>query len=170
MRWRPAAPVLAGLSLVATWGCGPEPDLQSLKLISQLSGYYDDGPVLEGPEKGQNRLLPTVTFQLKNEGALPITYVDLTLAYWRVTDDGDALVQGIGATPLAPGATSESITVRSSVGYTSPHARAEFFTHSAFIDFKVKVFARRAGRNASLGELAVERRLLPATPRSGLRP
>jgi len=34
----------------------------------------------------------------------------------------------------------------------------------------VKVFARRAGTNVTLGELPVERRLLPAARKDGLQP
>jgi hypothetical protein len=174
MRWRSPALTLACLGLAAAWGCGPQPDLKTLKLVPGISGYYDDGVVQSGPDKGQNRLLPSVTFQLKNEGDQPFTYVDLITAYWRVAvDDGEKdskVIQGIGGTPLEPGATSPSITVRSSVGYTSAHARAEFFFHSQFIDFKVRVFAKQSGRTVSLGELAVERRLLPAVPKDGSRP
>ena len=173
MRRRLPVVLLACLWLIAGSACGPEPDLTQLELVPGISGYYDDGIVQSGPEQGQNRLLPSVTFQLKNEGTLPVTYVDLVVAYWRVAvDDGEKeskVIQGIGGTPLGPGETADSITVRSSVGYTSPAARAEFFLHSEFIDFKVKVFAKRGGRTVSLGELAVERRLLPAVPKSGVR-
>ena len=110
---------------------------------------------------------------MKNEGNLPVDYVDLAVAFWRTTDDGEKdskLIQGVGRTALEPGATTDTITVRSDVGYTSPAARAEFFQNPSFIDFKVKVFARRSGRNASLGELPVERRLLPAARKDGPRP
>jgi hypothetical protein len=97
----------------------------------------------------------------------------VTVAFWRVQDDGELdskLIQAVRRTPLAPGATSESITVRSGVGYTSPAAPAEFFLNKDFVDFKVKVFARRAGTNVTLGELPVERRLIPAARKDGLHP
>jgi hypothetical protein len=165
--------LLVCLWLIAGSACGPQPDLKTVKLIPGISGYYDDGVVRDGRDKGQNRLLPTVTFQLKNEGNLPVDYVDLTVAFWRLHDDGELdskLIQAIDRAPLAPGATSDSITVRSDVGYTSPAARAEFFLLSTFVDFKVKVFARRAGTNVTLGELPVERRLLPAARKDGLHP
>lgn len=166
--------VVACLCLTANWACGPQPDLKRLKLIPQLSGYYDDGLIQQGRDAGQFRLLPSVTFQVKNEGNLPLTYVDLTLAFWRVSDDGEKdsmLIEGIGRTALEPGATSDSITVRSTVGYTAPSGiPAEFFTSPAWVDFKVKVFARKSGRTTSLGELAVERRILPAIRKDGPRP
>ena len=173
MRRRSLVLVLASLGLIADWGCGPEPDLKGVKLIPQISGYYDDGIVKEGVYSGQNRILPTVTFQLKNEGTLPIEYVDLTVAFWATGKDGEQdskLIQAIGKTPLQPGATTESLTVRSAYGFTSPHVPTDFFTSSLFVDFKVKVFARRAAHHASLGEITVERRILPGASKSGLHP
>jgi hypothetical protein len=173
MRWRSSVLLFACAWLVAGAACGPQPDLKAVKLIPGISGYHDDGIVQEGRDKGQNRLLPSVTFQIKNEGTLPVDYLDVTVAFWRVTDDGEKdskLIQAIGRTPLAPGATSDTITVRSDVGYTSPAAGAEFFLNSQFIDFKAKVFARRAGTNVTLGELPVDRRVLPAARNDGPRP
>jgi len=165
---------LVCLGLIADWGCGPQPDLTAIKLVPQISGYVNGGFVPKGePYEGQNRILPLVTFQLKNEGALPVEYVDVTVAFWPANADGEKdskLIHAIGATPLQPGATTESLTVQSSVGFSSPHAPAEFFSSSYFVDFKVKVFARRAGSNASLGEITVERRLLPITRKDGLHP
>ena len=164
--------VLACLGLVATWACGPQPDLKTLKVIPGISGFIDGGYVPVGqPYAGQARLLPSITFQLKNEGTLPLEYVDLTVAFWRANDDGEKdskLIHAIGKDGLAPGATTDTLTVQSTVGYTSPTAPAEFFSSSYFIDFKVKIFARRAGSNASLGEFVLERRILPVPRKDGL--
>lgn len=165
--------VVACLCLIAGWGCGPQPDLKQLKVIPQLSGYYDLGVVQQGPNVGENKLVPSVTFQLKNEGSLPVSYVDLALDFWRVSDDGpldSTLIEAIGRKALEPGATSETLTVRASVGYTSLNARADFFINSQFVDFKVRLFARKSGRTASVGELAIERRLIPADRKDGPRP
>ena len=166
-------PALASLWLIAAGACGPTPDLTAVKLIPQMTGYVDGGFTAEGVYAGQPRILPSVTFVLKNEGTLPIEYVDLTVAFWRVSDDGELdskFIKAMGAQPLAPGATSDSLTVQADVGYSSPTSRAEFFFNSNFVDFKVKVFARRAGNNASLGEIPLERRLLPTVRKTGLRP
>jgi hypothetical protein len=169
MSRRPLVLLLACCWLVAASACGPQPDLETLKLVPALSGYYDDGQTADG----QNRLLPSVTFHLKNDGDVPFTNVDLTLAFWRLGDNTNLdskQIRGIMGTPLEPGATSESITVRSGLGYTSLETPIDFFTNAEFVDFTVKVFAKRAGRTVSLGELPVERRLLPAARRDGNRP
>ena len=158
------------LLLAVASACGPEPDVRnSLKLIPTISGYYDDGV----QPNGDNRLLPSMTFQLKNEGDLPIDYVDLVVAYWQVGDDGEkdsSFIKGIGGTALEPGQTSDPITVRSSVGYTGLMPRAEFFTNVSYKGFIIKVFAKRRGKTTPLGEFPVEQRVLPSARKDGARP
>ncbi len=169
MRWPPLVLAVFGFCLVAASGCGKTPDLRALKLVPAISGYYDDGPTATG----ENRLLPSATFQLKNESDLPMTYVDLLVAYWEVGADGpkeDQTISGIGKTALEPGQTSDSITVRSGIGYTSFAARADFFTNPLFKGFIIKIIARRSGGFVPIGQLPVEPRLLPAVGRDGPRP
>ena len=130
MRRRPPVLLFGSLWLIATAACGPQPDLATdLKFAPTISGYYDDGIT---PAK-MNRILPSITFQLKNEGKLPITNVDLGVAFWQTGADGEARpkqIRGIGSAALEPGATSETMTVRSTVGYTHEGPRADMFTNS----------------------------------------
>jgi len=166
---RLAAAGLVSLGLVAGSACGPAPDLATLKLLPGIAGYYDAGPM----PNGENHLVPSVTFQLRNEGDIPMTNIDLSVSFWRTGDDGERdakEIRAIQGTALEPGATGESITVRSSYGYTSPHARAEFFGHSTFKDFAVRIFAKHRGRMTKIGEIPVDRQLLPAAPHGGGRP
>jgi hypothetical protein len=161
--------VLACALWIAAAACGPQPDLRTLKLLPTMSGYYDDGVQPDG----QNRLLPSLTFQVKNEGNLPVANVDLVLAFWEVGADGEndsKQIRGIGNTALEPGQTSEALTVRASIGYRSPAPRAEFFSNSFFKGFTVKVFAKLRGRTTPIGEFPVEPRLLPAAGKDGSRP
>ena len=170
-RFSPHIPALAlaFLSIVVA-SCGPQPDIKTaLKVVPTLTGYYDDGP---SPD-GQNRLLPSITFQLKNEGDQPLANIDLVIAYWEVGADGandDKQIRGIEGTPLEPGKTSDAITVRASIGYTSPAARADFFINSRYRGFVVKLFAKYRGKTTRLGEWPVEARLIPAAHRDGARP
>ena len=156
------------LALIAAAACA-NPDLKSLKIVNVISGYHDAGIT---PDH-ENKLVPSVTFQLKNEGAEPLSYVDLAVDYWEIGADGpkdSKVIQGIGGQALQPGQTGESITVHSTIGYTSPAARADFFTLSSFKGFTVKFFAKFGGRTTPLGELKVEPRLLPSTGLGGDRP
>ncbi|HXT69563.1 MAG TPA: hypothetical protein VN700_07400 [Vicinamibacterales bacterium] len=166
---RRLASTFISLWLIASVGCGPQPDLsKDLKLLPGITGYFDDGV-----KAGLNRILPSITFQLKNEGQLPITNVDLVAAYWEVGADGEIdskQIRGISGAALEPGATSETITVRSSVGYTHEGPRADMFTNTRYKGFIVKVFAKRSGKTTKLGEFPIEARLLPAVQKDGSRP
>lgn len=169
---RRRSPVVLFLCLwaIAGWGCGPQPDLAAdLELVPNVTGYYDDGI---NPQ-GLNRILPSLTFQLKNKGQLTITNVDLVVAFWEVGADGEnnsKQIRGIGSDGLAPGATSEDITVRSSFGYTHEGPRADMFTNSLFKGFTARVFAKRSGKTTKIGEYQIEARLLPAARKDGGRP
>lgn len=150
--------------LVAGSACEPAIDLAtSLKLIPTITGYYDNGLNVSK----QNQYLPSITFQLKNEGDMPLSNVDMSVAFWEAGADGELdskYIRGIGSTALAPGATTEAITVRSTVGYTSPIFGAQIFSHSRFKGMVVKVFAKRRGKTTKLGELPIDQRVLPSVP------
>jgi len=155
------------LALIAA-ACG-SPDLKTLKIVNVVSGYHDAGIT---PDH-LNKLVPAVTFQLKNEGTQSLKYVDLAVDFWEIGADGpkdSMVVSGIGRDALDPGQTADSITVHANIGYTSPAARVDFFSLSSFKGFTVKVFAKFGGRTTPLGELKVEPRLLPSTGPGGSRP
>ncbi|HEX5071468.1 MAG TPA: hypothetical protein VFV78_14735 [Vicinamibacterales bacterium] len=159
---------VSSLALIAAAACG-NPDLRTLKVVNVISGYHDAGIQ---PDK-QNKLVPSITFQLKNEGTEPLSHIDLAVDFWQNGDDGpldDKVVPGIGGQALDPGQTSESLTIHSGIGYTSPAARVDFFTNPVFKGFTVRLFAKFRGRTTPLGELKVEPRLLPSTAPGGNRP
>ena len=169
MRSRLYSALLLGLVIAAGPACGPAVDLTKLEVAEILSGYYDFGVVTEGPHKGENKLVPSVSFKLKNNGAVPVDHVALTVSFWQAGADGEndsKEISGIGATQVPPGGTSEALLVRSSVGYTTPAARSELFNHSQFKDFVVKFFAKRSGKIVPIGEYPVDRRLIPQSTSS----
>jgi hypothetical protein len=168
MTQRLAVVGVAALTLITAAACG-SPDLKALTIVNVISGYHDAGIT---PDH-QNKLVPAVTFQLKNGGTQSYSYVDLALDFWEIGADGpndSVVVQGIAGKALEPGQTSDSITVHSNVGYRSPAARLDFFSLSTFKGFTVKVFGKFHGRTTPLGELKVEPRLLPSGGPNGDRP
>jgi len=157
------------LALIAAAACGAYPDLKNLKIVNVLTGYHDDGIT----PTHEDKLVPSITFQLKNETTESLSYIDLAIDFWQNGDDGpkdSKIVPGIAGTALAPGQSGESITVRASIGYKSEAARLNFFTNSLFKGFTAKVYAKFRGRTTPLGELKVEPVLLPSTSRDGNRP
>src|SRR5690349_20499195 len=110
--------VAAGLVLAGASACGPSADLHALKLKPTMTGWVQDDP----SDAGENRLVPSITFELTNQGEFPLNNVDLSLAFWGVGKDGEndsKLIRGIGGDALQPGATGDTITVRSSYGAKS---------------------------------------------------
>lgn len=162
------AALALGLALVGS-SCGPQVDLTKLEVADVISGYYDFGVVPDGPHKGENKLVPQVNFRLKNNGAVPVDHVALTVSFWQVGADGEndsKEIIGIGATEVPPGESSDTLLVRSQVGYTTPAARSELFDHSQFKDFTVKFFAKRSGKIVPIGERTIDRQIIPQTTAS----
>lgn len=161
-----APAVLAAALAVAS--CTTVNLTQAIEVTDIISGYYDNGI-----KDGMNHMVPMITFRLKNRTAEPLNSVQLTVAFWAAGKDGELdsrQVVGIGGTPVQPGQSTESITVRSSVGFTLAQPRAELFTHVDFVDWTVKMFARRSGRIYSIGEFKVDRRFIPQTAKDAGRP
>jgi hypothetical protein len=160
------APIVAALALSATLiGCGGSVDLTTaVKVVDVLTGYHDDGVIKDGPQAGWSHILPSITFKLKNESTGPISGVHLMVSFWADGRDGELdsrELQGIGNDPLAPGASTEPITLRSTVGFNLEAPRTELFNQSGFVDWTAKLFAKRGGRIVPIGAFKIDRRLLP---------
>jgi hypothetical protein len=161
MTIRPVRVFALGLVLAAVVGCGPSINLATdLQVTDVSTGWFDAGI---DPATGWNRLVPTITFRLRNAAQQPIDTVQLTVAFWEDGADGESnskLVRGIGDDGLAPGNETQPIVVHNDNGYNLQGARADLFTHSGFKDWTVKLFAKRGGRIIPIGEHKVERRLI----------
>ena len=149
------------VALSASAACGPTVDVKKLTVVETFTGWYDDGP-----KNGLNRLVPSVTFRLKNDGPTPANRVQLTVAFWKDGDDGEwdgREIMGIGPTPIEPGATTEPLLVRATVAYTlqPPSARDDLFVHSMFKDVTARIIAKRDGNIERIAEVRIDRRILP---------
>jgi hypothetical protein len=152
------------LVLVSSASCGQRVDLSALAVTDTFTGWYDNGI-----KDGKNHLVPSLSFRLKNNGETPATYVQLTVSFWMKGADGnydEREVSGIGATAVPPGGTSEPILVRATLGYTLEGPRAELFSHSQFRDVTARVVAKRDGRPVRIGEVEIDRRVIPHAAQS----
>jgi hypothetical protein len=150
-------------------GCGPRIDLSKhLAVTDVFTGWYDDGM-----HDGLNRLVPTISFKLKNTGPAAFAAVQLTVSFWLEGADGEwdsAQVRGIGSEALAVGDSTDPILVRASVGYTIEAPGGETFSNTHFKDASAKIFARRGGVIVQLGEFKLDRRILPHVAKDAPRP
>lgn len=156
-----AAAVCVGLvvAFLPTAGCGTQTDLRkSVEITDVHSGYLDMGLV-----NGKSKLVPSATVRVKNIGAATLSGFQLSASFWRTGEDGskdDLFLQHLVAKDLAPGALSEPIVITAKFGYALEGARADFFAHTSFVDFAIKVVGKVGGAQFKLGEVPVERKIL----------
>jgi hypothetical protein len=151
--------VLAVTLLLAA-GCGRSATVPEAIEVFAVKTGYDDG----GHASGQNRLLPTIAFKVRNKAGRLIHSVQFN-AVFRVIGDpeelGAQLIQGIDYSGLAPGQEKGPFTLRSMFGYSGEQARIEMFQHANFQDVQVQLFAKQGGNQwVKLSDLVVERQLL----------
>ena len=97
------APASTGLLLAATVACsGPPVDLtQGLQIKDATTGWFDAGIV-----NGQNKLVPTITFTLKNVSDQKLRVPADQRRFRRVTEKdewGAGFLMVAGSEGLAPG-------------------------------------------------------------------
>ncbi len=155
--------LLAAALLVSS--CGPTVDLaQGLRITILDSGWYDAGIV-----NGQNKLVPSVTFAIKNVSNQTLGSLQVNALFRRVTEKdewGDAFATVAGSDGLAPNADSTPLTLRSQRGYTgSDQSRQEMLTNSHFVDAKVEILAKYGSTQwKRLGEYPIQRKLIEKQP------
>lgn len=147
---------------ILTAACGPPIDLSTgLQVDTVSTGWLDAGNV-----DGKQKLVPAVSFRLKNASDQKLTMLEVHALFRRVGDEsewGDGLVTAAGSSGLAPGTATRAITVSSQLGYTGTESGADMLDNSHFVDARVDLFARSRYGSASwtrLGEYSITRRLI----------
>jgi hypothetical protein len=158
---RAPARLLLLLALVSSAACGPTVDLgKGLQVNLITTGWYDLGIV-----NGQNKLVPSATFTLKNVSDQTLSSLQLNALFRRVNENeewGSGFMTVVGSEGLAPGATTPPITIRSQLGYTgSDQSRQEMLQNSHFVDAKMELFAKYASTQwVRVGTFPITRQLL----------
>lgn len=158
MRACAASVLLLGLLSI---GCGPTVDLtKGLQLTIVETGWFDAGIV-----NGQNKLVPSVSFTLKNVSDQNLVTLQINALFRRINENeewGSGFLTAAGSSGLAPGASTPVLTVRSNLGYTgSDQSRQEMLQNTHFIDAKVELFAKYAAIQwVRMGTYPITRQLL----------
>jgi hypothetical protein len=146
---------------VTSAACGSDepPAIQALQVIDVVTGWLDAGIV-----NGQNKLVPTLSFRVKNVSQGKVSYVSFNGVFKVINDPeelGAAYLKGIGGEGLGPGETVGPFVARSQLGYTSPAPRLEMLQHSQFRDAQAELFLKhRSGGWQKIGEHKIQRQLL----------
>jgi len=153
---------LAGLVLAApSVACGPAVDLtKGLQILDVSTGWFDAGLV-----NGQNKLVPTISFKLKNISDQKLSVLQVNVLFKRVNDPaewGNGFITVVGSSGLAAGATTDTLTIKSNLGYTgSDQTRQEMLANTHFVDARVEFFAKYGSVQwVKLGEFPVTRTLI----------
>jgi hypothetical protein len=149
------------LAIVSSTACGPTVDLtKGLEVAIINAGWFDLGIV-----NGQSKLVPTVTFTLHNTSDQKLVTLQINALFRRVGEDtewGSGFLTVAGSQGLAPGATSDPITIKSQLGYTgSDQSRQEMLQNTHFVDAKVELFGKYASTQwVRLGSYPITRQVL----------
>lgn len=156
---------LMASSLLVTGCGGRDVDIaKALQLTEVTTGWFDAGLIMDA-EGQKNKLVPTISFRLKNVDTAPITSVQLFAKFTQVGDEQEwgspPYVRAIGPDGLAAGSATEPIVLRSDRGYTGQQPRAQMLQNSNFVDARVELFAKHRANNwVKLGEQVIQRQLL----------
>ena len=146
--------------LLLSSACGPTVDLtKGLQILDVSSGWFDAGIV-----NGQAKLLPSISFKLKNVSDQTLPVLQVNALFRRVTENdewGSGFMTVAGSEGLAPGATTPPLTIKSTLGYTGSDPRQEMLQNSHFVDAKVELFAKYGSTQwTRLGTYPIMRQLL----------
>jgi hypothetical protein len=150
--------VLGGVSLVA---CNRTVDPTTvLEPQDVVTGWYDAG-IVEG---GLNKLVPSISLKLRNKSNEPVGSVQINAVFRRVGEQemwGEHFGWAVRGDPLAAGAMTSELVLRSERGYTGEEPRMQMLQNSQFVDAKVEIFLKQGSRVwAKLAEFPIDRQLL----------
>ncbi len=156
-RWFPALCLMLALSAGCNRNIDPTTVLEAHDVVT---GWYDAG-IVEGQ---MNKLVPSISLKLRNTSAEPVRSIQINAIFKRV---GEAEMWGehfgwvVQRDPLAPGASTADLVLRSGLGYTGEQPRMQMLQNAEFVDAKVEIFLRQGSRVwAKLAEFPIERQLL----------
>ena len=106
---------LAGL-LLAPQRRADRPSIsgKGLQVLDVSTGWFDAGLV-----NGQNKLVPTISFKLKNISDQKLSVLQVNVLFKQINDPkewGNGFLTVVGSSGLAPGATTEMLTIKSNLG------------------------------------------------------
>ena len=138
--------------------CSKPVDLkQAVQVIDASSGWFD-----AGIQNGKNKLVPSVTFQLKKNADVKLSAISLNLTYIFIDSQEHADDVYVQSVPFE-GAETAPIVVRSKWGYTGdpPQTRAQMLQNSQFRDLEVQIFAKQISSQwVELHRVKIARQLL----------
>jgi hypothetical protein len=153
--------VVATLVVVSGAGCRQNVNpIAVLEPQDVITGWFDAG-IVEG---GKNKLVPSVSMRLRNRSDAPVRSIQVNAIFRRVGESemwGEHFGWAVQREPLAPGASTDELVMRSALGYTGEQPRLQLLQNSQFVDARVEIYLRQGSQNwAKLAEYPIQRQLL----------
>jgi hypothetical protein len=156
-------PHVAAVILLAilSVSCGAsEEAVAALEPLDVVTGWYDDG-IVEG---GKNKLVPSITMKLRNKSDQPVRSIQINAIFRRVNEQemwGEYFGWVVRREPLAPGSATDTLVMRSALGYTGEQPRMQMLQNREFIDAKVEIYLKQGSKVwAKLAEYPIQRNLI----------
>lgn len=158
---RASALALVVSAALVSVSCGASEDaVAALEPLEVVTGWFDDG-IVEG---GKNKLVPSVTMRLRNKSDAPIRSIQINAIFRRVGEPemwGEYFGWAIRRDHLQPGAQTDLLVMRSTLGYTGEQPRMQMLQNQNFVDAKVEIYLKQGSRVwAKLAEYPIQRQLL----------
>ncbi len=157
----------AAIALVAYWlPAAAHIDLAHSVRVEDVSGGWSVSTAADG----RARLLPTVSFQLRNVSSAPLASVQVNVIFHRAGNPdawSDVVRHAISSHAVASGIATAPIVAQAPIGYTGDEDTGRLLTHPQFVDSSVSIYARHgAERWTYLGEYPLPRQIvtLDTTP------
>jgi hypothetical protein len=147
-------------ALLLAAGCASRDVQKDLQIVDVRSGWYDLGQMPDQPEN--IKIVPGVTFRLKNVSAEAIAGVEIDGVFRNVKEDkviDEHYVKAIPSVqPLEAGATSDPIVLKSRFGFTGSESRPQMFKNSLFVDYNITILGKHGRNNwARMAMVQIER-------------
>jgi len=150
------------LAALLSISCGASVDaVAALEPVDVVTGWYDDG-IIEG---GKNKLVPSVTMKLRNKSGKPLKSIQINAIFRRVGEQemwGEYFGWAVPRDPaLPPGGVTNTLVMRSTLGYTGEQPRMQMLQNKEFVDAKVEIYLKQGSKVlAKLAEYPIQRQLL----------
>ncbi len=160
-----SAIALAGL-LFPLAACTPPVDVKKdLAIVDVTTGWYDAG-IVKDVEGEKNKLVPAISFRLKNTTSDKTIHTVQINAVYRLVNErdkewGTTWVYGIGPQGLAPGASTDLLVLRGDRAYLGLEPRLQMLQNRNFVDAVVDVMAKYDAQQwTPLAQYQIARQLL----------
>jgi hypothetical protein len=150
------------LAVLLSTSCSSSTDaVAALEPVDVITGWFDDG-IIEG---GKNKLVPSVSMKLRNKSDQELRSIQINAIFRRVGEQemwGEYFGWAIPRTaPLAPGAETKLLVMRSTLGYTGEQPRMQMLQNKEFVDARVEIYLKQGSKVlAKLAEYPIQRQLL----------